>query len=72
VSATFVQFTNPSTSKPVSVNPNHVRNAQEVPGHPEWTRLAMGGEGQDVTVKGDLESVLETLTGKTQSQAHFG
>ena len=60
--ARFVEFTNTHTHKPMWVNPDHVRNVQAVPGH-NWARLAMGGEGKDVAVEGDLKSVLETLTG---------
>jgi hypothetical protein len=64
VSTKFVEFTNALTNKPVWVNPDHVRNAQAVPNHPEWTRLAMGGEGQDAAVHGALKSVLEVLRGE--------
>jgi hypothetical protein len=61
--ARFVEFTNARTNKPVWVNPDHVRNAQTVLGHKDWTQLAMGGEGQDVGVQGGLKSVLEILKG---------
>lgn len=62
----FVEFTNPRTNQPVWVNPHHVRNAQPVPGHPDWTELAMGGKGQDVAVQGNPKSVLEELTGERE------
>jgi hypothetical protein len=61
--ARFLEFTSALTNQSVWVNPDHVRNAQAVPNHPDWTRLAMGGEGQDVAVKGDPNSVLEILKG---------
>jgi hypothetical protein len=61
VSDKFVEFTNTRTNQPVWVNPDHVRNAQAVPGKPDWTELAMGGKGQDVTVQGDPKSVLKEL-----------
>jgi hypothetical protein len=64
VSVTFVQFTNPHTQKPVWVNPDHVRNVQPLSGYDGYVALAIGGEGQDVTVKGDLKSVLEILRGE--------
>jgi hypothetical protein len=35
--ARFVEFTNARANKPVWVNPDHVRNAQAVPGHDDWT-----------------------------------
>lgn len=60
---TFVQFTNPRTQKPVWVNPKYIRNVRPVIGREEWTELAMGGEGQDVTVEGYLKPVLEILRG---------
>ena len=60
--AKFVEFTNARTNQPVWVNPDHVRNAQAVPGHDDWTELAMGGKGQDVAVQGHPKSVLEELT----------
>ena len=58
----FVEFTNARTNQSVWVNPDHVRNAQAVPGKPDWTELAMGGKGQDVAVQGDPKSVLKELT----------
>ena len=48
------------------VNPDHVRNVQAVPGHDDWTELAMGGGGQDVAVEGEPKSVLEDLTGEAE------
>jgi hypothetical protein len=63
VSDKFVEFTNARTNQPVWVNPDHVRNAQGVPGKPDWTEPAMGGKGQDVAVQGNPKSVLEELTG---------
>jgi hypothetical protein len=62
--ARFVEFTNARANKPVWVNPDHVRNAQAVPGHDDWTELAMGGGGQDVAVEGDPKSVSEELMGE--------
>ena len=64
--ARFVEFTNARTTKPVWVNPDHPRNVQAVPNHPEWTKLAMGGEGQDVVVDGAPKSVLEDLAGEAE------
>jgi hypothetical protein len=64
VSATFVQFTNSHTNAPAWVNPDHVRSVQPMPGRDGSVRLAMGGEKQDLTVKGDLKSVLEILRGE--------
>jgi hypothetical protein len=64
--ARFVEFTNARTTKPVWVNPDHVRNVQAVPSHDDWTELAMGGGGQDVAVEGDPKSVLEDLTGEAE------
>ena len=64
--ARFVEFTNARTPKPVWVNPDHVRNVQAVPGHDDWTELAMGGGGQDVAVEGEPKSVLEDLTGEAE------
>jgi hypothetical protein len=63
VSTKFVEFTEAGTLTPVWVNPDYVRNLKPLPGHDGWVMLAMGGEGQDVTVKGDLKAVLETLKG---------
>ena len=64
--ARFVEFTNARTTKPVWVNPDHLRNVQAVPNHPEWTKLAMGGEGQDVVVDGAPKFVLEDLAGEAE------
>jgi hypothetical protein len=61
--ARFVEFTNARANKSVWVNPDQVRNAQAVPGHEDWTELAMGG-GQDVAVEGDPKSVSEELMGE--------
>jgi hypothetical protein len=66
VSIKFVEFTNAHTHTPVWVNPDHLRNVQAVPNHPEWTKLAMGGEGQDVVVDGAPKSVLEDLAGEAE------
>jgi hypothetical protein len=62
--ARFVEFTNARTNKPVWVNPEHVRTAQAGSLQNNMIALAMGGEGQDVAVEGDLKSVLEELTGE--------
>jgi hypothetical protein len=64
----FVELTNARANKPVWVNPDHVRYAQAVPGHDDWTELAMGGGGQDVAVEGDPKSVLEELTGERETR----
>jgi hypothetical protein len=60
----FVEFTNARTNKPVGVNPEHVRTAQPGSLQNNMIALAMGGEGQDVAVEGDLKSVLEILRGE--------
>jgi hypothetical protein len=64
MSTKFVEFTNVATAKPVWVNPDCVRSVQPVPGQHGLVRLAMGGEGQDVDVKGDLKPILEILRGE--------
>ena len=62
MSAKFVCFINAHTSKPILVNPDHVRTATEA----DSRKTVSAGHGWRLReeVEGDLKSVWETLTGK--------
>ncbi len=63
MSNTFVTFTNAHTKKPIVVNSNRVRTAEEVDGR-KRVRLVMDaweGGAYAAEVEGDLQSVWDAL-----------